>query len=313
MRVVFAGSPAVAVPTLRAVAAKHEVVAVLTREPTPVGRKRVLTATPVASAAEELGIRVIASNRPDDTVSEQLRDLAADIGVVVAYGAILRQSALDATTHGWLNLHFSLLPEYRGATPLQQTIIDGRESAGLSVFRLVPELDAGDILVQSTSPLGAHETAGEALERLGESGADDVLTALESIADGTAEYRAQEGVSTHAAKLSRQDGELDFAADSAPLYARFKGVTPEPGAWTNTEVGAVKILAMRRMAAEAMTGEPPAPGTAAITGKRAVVAAADGAFELLRVQPPGKPAMDGTAWLRGRGGTVLFTDGEVTA
>lgn len=307
MRIVFAGSPSVAVPTLRALAVRHDVVAVLTREPAPVGRKRVLTPTPVADAAQELGIPVIATNRPDLDVTTRIAELRADVGVVVAYGAILRQPLLEATTHGWLNLHFSALPEYRGASPLQQTIIDGKDVAGLSVFRLVPELDAGDLLVQSTSELGEHETAGEALARLSQEGVRDVLTALDLIDAGTAEFAPQIGEPSYAGKLVRADGQLDFTGEAASLYARFKGVTPEPGAWTESEIGVLKILAMRKLMPDEVGEEAPQRATAAIIGKRAIAGAQDGVFELIEVQPPGKGAMDGASWLRGRGGTVRLS------
>lgn len=316
MRVIFAGSPSVAVPTLWALSQEHDVVAVLTREPAPVGRKRTLTPTPVARAARELGIPVIETNRPDSAVAEKTRDLGVELGIVVAYGAILKEALLSAPKNGWLNLHFSSLPEYRGASPLQHTIMDGKHDAGLTVFKLVPELDAGDIVVQCSSPLGEHETAGEALDRLSEEGIRPVLTAIRRIQDGSAEFLPQRGDASYAPKLTRSDGELDFASDAESLYARFKGSTPEPGAWTQSEFGVVKILAMRKLgpaAVQSMESHLPARASAALVDKRAIAAASGGAFELLRVQPPGKPPMDGASWLRGRGGAVALTAREETS
>lgn len=307
MKIVFAGSPEVAVPTLLALSGAHDVLAVLTREPAPVGRRRTLTPTPVAAAAEELGIPVIESNRPDDEIAERIAGLAPDLGVVIAYGALLRRPMLDAPKHGWVNLHFSLLPRHRGASPLQSTILAGEREAGLSVFRLVPALDAGDIIVQESSPLGPDETAGEALSRLAHEGVGTVVTAVNHIEAGTAVFTPQAGEPSYAPKLTREHGELDFTRDAASLYARFRGVTPEPGAWTNTEIGIVKILAMRPVA----ECDEQRTAVATIEGKRAIVTSSDGAFELLRVQPPGKPPMDGDAWLRGRGGFVqLLSEGQ---
>ncbi|HIY65265.1 MAG TPA: methionyl-tRNA formyltransferase [Candidatus Agrococcus pullicola] len=306
MKIVFAGSPEVAVPTLRALSAEHDVLAVLTREPAPVGRRRTRTATPVAVAARELGIPVIESNRPDGDVTDRVVQLRPDLGVVIAYGAMLRSPLLNAPKHGWVNLHFSALPKHRGASPLQSTILAGEREAGLSVFRLVPELDAGDVVVQQSSPLGPDETAGEALARLAHEGVGAVVTAVNHIGAGTAVFTPQSGETSYAPKLTRQDGELDFTRDAASIYARFRGVTPEPGAWTNTEIGAVKILAMRPVAEY----DEQRTGVAALEGKRAIVTTSDGAFELLRVQPPGKAAMDGDAWLRGRGGFVQLLTAE---
>lgn len=292
-------------PSLRALAREHDVVAVLTREPSPVGRKRVITPTPVASAAAELGLPVIERDRPDADTAAEIESLQADLGVVVAYGALLKRRLLDAPTAGWINLHFSALPQYRGAAPLQRTIIDGGTEAGLTVFQLVEAMDAGDVIAQSMSPLGADETAGAALTRLASEGVVPVLEAVAQIADGTAVMTPQTGAVTHAAKLTRADGLLDFGADAVSVYARFRGVTPEPGAWVDTPDGVVKILEMR-LGSDCASAEP---GSVTLDGTRACAGTADGCLELLRVQPAGKGAMDAAAWLRGRGGSVRLTAG----
>ena len=305
MRIIFAGSPEVAVPTLHALAREHDVVAVLTRAPSPVGRRRVMTRTPVAAAAVALSLPTIEVDRPDAATAEAVRELNADLGVVVAYGALLRPAMLNAPELGWINLHFSHLPEYRGAAPLQRTIIDGHSDAGLTVFRLVEELDAGDVVARATSALGQDETAGEALTRLGAEGAPLVADAVRAIAAGTAEFVPQEGQPTVAAKLMRDDGRLSFDGPGHELYARFRGVTPEPGAWTHTSDGVLKIH--RMLPAEGEAGEP---GVAVLAGQRALAASADSVFELVTVQPAGKPAMDAAAWLRGRGGRVVLAAGN---
>jgi folate-dependent phosphoribosylglycinamide formyltransferase PurN len=156
MKIVFAGTPAVAVPTLEAlVASGHEVVAVITRADAPVGRKRVLTPSPVAAAAERAGLTVIKANRLDDDVTAAIRSVEPDLGVIVAYGGLVKRALLDTPTHGWINLHFSLLPRWRGAAPVQHSLIAGDEETGVSIFQLVPELDAGDIFLRRALPAPA--------------------------------------------------------------------------------------------------------------------------------------------------------------
>ena len=172
LRIVFAGSPDAAVPSLRALAAgPHDVVAVITREDSPQGRKRVLTPTPVAVAAEELGLPVIRANRLA-AVGDDVLALAADLGVVVAYGGLIRAPLLSAPRLGWINLHFSLLPRWRGAAPVQRAIMAGDTETGAAVFRLVDELDAGPVYAELRRPIGHHETAGHLLGELAESGAE---------------------------------------------------------------------------------------------------------------------------------------------
>lgn len=303
MRIVFAGTPEVALPTLHAIAAEHEVVAVLTRTPAPVGRKRMLTPSPVARAAEALGIELIQSDRPDAAVTSRLAELQPELGVVVAYGALLRRDLLDVPGHGWINLHFSQLPAYRGAAPLQRTIIDGHDRVAMSVFQLVEQLDAGPVFTSRSRELGRNETAGDAFASLAEEGAELIRTTVNSIAGGTAEATPQLGGVSLAPKLTREDGRLDFTAPRAGVHARFKGVTPEPGAFATTGDGDVKILGLEWFEGGA---EAAAPGTVELHGKRALVHAADGALLLTSVQPAGKKAMDAAAWLRGRGGSAAF-------
>ncbi len=187
LSLVFAGSPAAAVPSLRALASSgHPIRAVITREDAPQGRRGVLTATPVALAAEELGIPVLKANRLGGAVTDAVLALEPDLGVIVAYGGLVREPLLSAPRLGWINLHFSLLPRWRGAAPVQRAIIAGDDLTGASVFQLIPELDAGDLFGQLTQPIGAVQTAGHLLGSLAESGAELLLRVVNGLADGSA-------------------------------------------------------------------------------------------------------------------------------
>ncbi len=296
MRIIFAGTPEVSVPTLRAlVAAGHDVCAVLTRPDAPLGRKRILTPSPVASAALELGIPLIRAAKIDAAVSAQLTGLHADVGVVVAFGGLLPRSALDATPRGWINLHFSDLPKWRGAAPVQWSVIAGDVEIGTAVFSLVEELDAGDVFSCERSRIDGDETAGELLERLALSGADQVVDVISSMAAGTATAVPQVGQATYARKLSLSDAHIDTNAPADIVYAQIRGVTPEPGAFV--EIGGDR-LKLHQVAA---TPEGPSVPSGHIEShsKRVWLGTASHALELRQVQPAGKPRMDAADWFRG--------------
>src|SRR5690606_31763576 len=193
MRLVFAGTPAPAVPTLHALAEQHDIVAVITRPDAPLGRKRVLTPSPVAAAAEELGLPVIKAARLDDEVTARIAALDPDLGVIVAYGGLVREPLLSTPAHGWINLHFSLLPAWRGAAPVQRALIAGDAQIGVSVFQLVPELDAGDVFGMRPVSLPGDATAGRALDILAADGAALTRDIVAGIADGTAAAVPQRG------------------------------------------------------------------------------------------------------------------------
>lgn len=311
MRIVFAGSPAAAVPSLEALAARHEVLAVVTRAASPQGRKRVLTPTPVADAAARLGLPVIEANRLDAAATAAITALDPELAVVVAYGGLVREPLLSAPPHGWINLHFSLLPDYRGAAPVQHALIDGRAVSGVSVFRLVPELDAGPVVRMREVALREGQTAGAVLTRLAELGAHELLEAVDAIEAGTAVFEEQRGAPSFARKLTLADGALDFTQTAPALLARWRGVTSEPGAHAvlaDGEAGAgerVKLLALARSGAE-----PLAAGEAALSGRTAIVGTGTAPLELIQVQPAGKRPMAGADWLRGRGGTAAFRVGR---
>ena len=297
LRLVFAGSPAAAVPSLRLLAAsQHDIAAVVTREDSPQGRKGVLTPTAVSIAATELDLPVIAANRLAGEATDAITALQPDLGVIVAYGGLVREPLLSAPRLGWINLHFSLLPRWRGAAPVQRAIIAGDEVTGATVFQLVPELDAGDVFGMLTEPIGAHQTAGNLLDSLSASGAELLLRVIDSIADGTANALPQVGDVTLAPKLTLADGEIDWTAHATTVDSLIRGVTPEPGAFTMLDGGRFKILS----AAIARNAPRLAPGQFAQEGKLILVGTSTDPIELITVHPAGKKAMNAGDWWRGR-------------
>ncbi len=297
MRIIFAGSPAAAVPSLRAVAASgHELVAVLTREDSPFGRKRILTPTPVATVAAELGIPVIKADRLSPVAGE-IAALDAALGVIVAYGGLVREPLLSAPQRGWINLHFSLLPRWRGAAPVQRAIMAGDDVTGASVFQLVEELDAGPVYGRLTQAIGRSETAGHLLDSLAEAGAGLLAGVIDAIADGSARAQEQVGDITLAPKLGIEDGRLDWSASADTIDRRIRGVTPEPGAFTTIDGIRVKVLD----AAPARDRPSLPPGLVSADGG-ILVGTATAPIELVTVQPSGRTPMPAAAWWRGRTG-----------
>lgn len=295
MKIIFAGTPDAAVPTLEAlISSDFEVVAVLTRPDAPQGRKRILTPSPVAQVAIAQGIPVIYANRIEDEVQKAIEDSAADLGVVVAYGALLPQQTLDSVKLGWINLHFSTLPHWRGAAPVQWQVISGASQAGSSVFQLVQELDAGDVYDSREWPILPDETAGELLTRLSVLGAQQVLDVVRSIDTRFAEPKPQIGESTYARKLSLEDGHLNLSRDSESVYNQFRGVTPEPGAFVLFGDERLKIIEARLG-----TDEEVVPSAITSVSKKLYLGCVTGSLELISVQPAGKQGMSAMDWFRG--------------
>ena len=295
LRLVFAGSPAAAVPSLEALlASPHEVVAVVTREDSPQGRRGVLTPTPVADAAGD--VEVIKANRLAGAATERIAELRPDLGVIVAFGGLVREPLLSTPRLGWINLHFSLLPRWRGAAPVQRAIIAGDEQTGAAVFQLVAELDAGDVFGQITEPIGRHQTAGSLLEQLSRSGAALLTRVVDELAAGTAVAQPQVGEVTLAPKLTLPDGAIDFTQPGEAVANLIRGVTPEPGAFTTLDGARLKVLDAH-VAREAPRLQP---GHFAVEGKRVLVGTASDPIELVTVLPGGKKAMAATDWWRGR-------------
>jgi methionyl-tRNA formyltransferase len=275
-------------------ASQHEVVAVITREDSPQGRRGVSAPTPVAVAAE--GTELIKANRLDEAVTERVRDLAPDLGVIVAYGGLVREPLLSTPRLGWINLHFSLLPRWRGAAPVQRAIMAGDERTGAAVFQLVPQLDAGDVFGQIAEPIGGQQTAGSLLEQLSRSGAALLLQVVDALADGTARAEPQSGEVTLAPKLSLSDGAIDWSQPGNSVASLIRAVTPEPGAFTTLDGARLKVLD----AAEARDAPRLPPGNFALDGKRVLVGTASSPIELTTVLPAGKKAMSAADWWRGR-------------
>lgn len=298
MRLVFAGTPDAAVPALRVLAASdHDIVSVITRRDAPVGRKRVLTPSPVAAVAAELGLETIKADRLDAAATEQITRLNPDLGVIVAYGGLVREPLLSAPAHGWINLHFSLLPRWRGAAPVQHALIAGDAVTGASVFQLVAALDAGDVFAEQTYPVPEGATAGDVLATLATAGADLLAEVVDAISTGKATAVPQTGEPTLAPKLGDEDGRVRWNESRDAILSRIRGVTPEPGAHTTIDGGRVKILAAGPAARDAPRLDP---GEPALLDRRLIVGTATDPVALDRVQPAGKSPMAAADWWRGR-------------
>jgi methionyl-tRNA formyltransferase len=300
VRIVFAGTPDAAVPTLRALASgPHDIALVVTRPDAPVGRKRVLTPSPVAVAAGELGLPVLTTARLDEAAARRILDADAALGVIVAYGGLVREPLLSALPHGWINLHFSLLPRWRGAAPVQRALIAGDRVTGAAVFRLVPELDAGDVYRSLERPVDDGETAGDLLAALARDGAGLVTRVVDDIASGSATAIPQQGRPTAAPKLTIDDAHLDLTESVDVVLARFRGVTPEPGAFVT--VGAQHVKVLEATAFDGATEHDPAlaPGELRLQGGRALAGTGSTPIELRIVQPAGRRPMAAADWMRG--------------
>ena len=296
MRVVFAGTPTAAVPALHRLAASgHEIATVVTRPDAPFGRKRVLTPSPVAQAAADLGLPVLKTSRLDDDATAAILGAAPDLGVIVAYGGLVREPLLTGPAHGWINLHFSLLPRWRGAAPVQHAIIAGDTVTGADVFRLEAGLDTGEILGELRYDIPPLATAGDVLDALAHRGTYLLEDVVSAIAAGSEIAQPQAGQATLAPKLTLEDARLRWDEPADLVLARWRGSTPEPGAYTTIDGARLKVLA----AAPADTDARLTPGRFGQNGGRILVGTATEPIVLERVQPAGRPAMDAADWWRG--------------
>ncbi|MFS4097953.1 methionyl-tRNA formyltransferase [Streptomyces sp. AF1A] len=306
MKLVFAGTPEVAVPALDALLAsgRHEVAAVVTRPDAPAGRGRRLVASPVAERAEESGIEVLKPVRPrDPEFLERLAQIAPDCCPVVAYGALLPRVALDIPAHGWVNLHFSLLPAWRGAAPVQHAIMAGDEITGASTFLIEEGLDSGPVYGTVTEQIRPTDTSGDLLTRLAFAGAGLLAATMDGIADGTLKAVPQpaEGISL-APKITVEDAEVDFATPALRVDRVVRGCTPAPGAWTTFRGERLKLIQVALVPERTDL----APGRL-VAGKNSVhVGTGSHAVELLWVQAQGKKPMRAADWARG----VRIAEGE---
>jgi methionyl-tRNA formyltransferase len=296
MRVVFAGTPEVALPSLAAIAdSAHELVGVVTRPDAPSGRGRRLAPSPVAEAAGALGVPVLKPAHPrEPEFQSALRALAPDVCPVVAYGALLPESALEIPVHGWVNLHFSLLPAWRGAAPVQRALWAGDDVTGATTFRIVKELDAGPTFGLMTETIRPRDTAGELLDRLAEGGAVLLVATLDGLADGSLEARPQsEDDVSFAPKISVDDARVDWRQPAALIDRQVRACTPAPGAWTTYAGERLKLGALTPADGNLPPGE-------LMAGKNTVVVGTGtDAVRLGEVQAVGKRPMASADWARG--------------
>ena len=298
MRLLFAGTPEVAVPSLRALLdSSHEVVAVLTRPDAAAGRGRRLVASPVAEVADQAGVEVL---RPpsarDPQFLDRLRELAPDCCPVVAYGGLVPQPALDVPRHGWVNLHFSLLPAWRGAAPVQHALLAGDEVTGASTFRLEKGLDTGPVYGVLTETVRPDDTSGALLDRLAKAGAGLLVATLDGIADGSLTARPQpaDGVSL-APKLDVATAQVDWTQPAPRIDRLVRACTPAPGAWTTLGEDRLKLGPVRLADADG----PLAPGELSVGRREVLVGTGTQPVVLGTVHAPGKKAMAAADWARG--------------
>ncbi|WP_062351255.1 methionyl-tRNA formyltransferase [Herbidospora yilanensis] len=298
MRLVFAGTPETALPSLRALlASRHEVAAVVTRPDAQSGRGRRLHPSPVAELAAEAGVEVLKPAKAGDPVFlDRLREIAPDCCPVVAYGALLPQAALDIPVHGWVNLHFSLLPAWRGAAPVQHAVLHGDEITGAATFRIVKELDAGPVFGVVTEEIRPSDSSGELLARLAESGAGLLAATIDGIEDGTLEARPQpaEGVSL-APKIQVDDARVDWTAPALRVDRLVRACTPNPGAWTEFRGHRLKLGPVT----PAPDAEKLAPGEIRVQKNRVWAGTASHPVLLGEVKAEGKKPMTAGDWARG--------------
>ncbi|MFF0475521.1 methionyl-tRNA formyltransferase [Streptomyces sp. NPDC004284] len=299
MKLVFAGTPEVAVPALDALLAsgRHEVAAVVTRPDAPAGRGRRLVASPVAQRAEEAGIEVLKPARPrDEEFLARLREIAPDCCPVVAYGALLPKVALDIPAHGWVNLHFSLLPAWRGAAPVQHSLMAGDQVTGASTFLIEEGLDSGPVYGVVTEDIRPTDTSGDLLTRLAFAGGGLLAATMDGIEDGTLKAVPQpiEGI-TLAPKIQVEDAHVDFAAPALRVDRVVRGCTPAPGAWTLFRGERLKLIQVAPLPDRTDL----APGELSVGKNNVYAGTGSYAVELLWVQPQGKKPMKAADWARG--------------
>lgn len=321
MKILFAGTPANAARTLQGlVDANHEIVAVLTRQDAPVGRKKVLTPSPVAQLASQLGIKTIKANSITPETEGGISALGADLAVVVAYGTLLKQGTLDLMPAGWFNLHYSLLPHWRGAAPVQSSLLAGDQTTGVSLFKLDEGMDTGPLVSQVEVEIQPRENSGELLARLTEIGISILVQELPMIAAGLATFRAQENHQTGslplASKPRRHQAQIDWNQNAINIERQVRAFNPEPMAFTYLKSESFRVLDALALGSTdwAALSEPTdvVAGQIVLENKRVLVHCGQGTLlELKEVQPAGKKAMSAIDWARGNQASVFEYKGEI--
>ena len=314
MRLVFAGTPTVALPALDAIAGSgHELLAVVTRPDAPAGRGRGLARSPVAGWADERGIEVLTPARPrEPEFLDRLRELAPDCVPVVAYGALVPPAALEIPAHGWINLHFSLLPAWRGAAPVQHAVLHGDQLTGASVFQLETGLDTGPVFGTVTDEIRPTDTSGDLLHRLAASGSGLLVAVLNAIEDGSARSVPQPADKmTLAPKLTAEDGQVRWTDPAFAVDRRIRAYTPAPGPWTTFRGDRVKLGPIRPLA----DGPDLKPGELLVERSRVLTGTATTTVLLGEVRAAGKRPMPAADWARGARVETgeRFTEGERSA
>ncbi|MEV4639035.1 methionyl-tRNA formyltransferase [Actinoplanes sp. NPDC049548] len=298
MRLIFAGTPEVTLPSLEAIAASsHELVAVVTRPDAPAGRGRRLVRSPAGAWADERGIEVLTPERPrEPEFQERLRQIAPDCVPVVAYGALVPPSALEIPKHGWVNLHFSLLPAWRGAAPVQHAVLHGDEVTGASVFELEAGMDTGPVYGTLTEQIRPHDTSGDLLGRLATEGAGLLVAVLDAIEAGTARAHPQpaDGVSM-APKITVEDARVRWDDPAFAVDRRIRACTPAPGAWTTLRGERLKLGPVRPVANAAVLK----PGELLVERTQVLAGTATTPVILGEVRAAGKKPMSASDWARG--------------
>lgn len=304
MRILFAGTPSTAATVLEGlISSGHNIVAVLTREDAPVGRKKILTPSPVADVAASHGLPTIKASKLTPEVLEEIKALNVDVAIVVAYGVLLRQDALDAISNGWFNLHFSVLPRWRGAAPVQHAILTGDLETGVTLFKINSGLDTGDVVGVAETVIEPDETSGELLQRLSSLGLTLLNQELPKFYAGSFSLTEQAGVATLAPKIQRADARINFKSSAKEIENVVRAMNPEPMAWCSFEGEPMRVIRAR---VSNQTVKLAAGEVGLVEQKVLVGTGSDATLELLEVQPASKTAMSAKAWLNGHSGKVVL-------
>ena len=304
MRILFAGTPSTAADVLEGlISSGHEIVAVLTREDSPVGRKKVLTPSAVAEVALAHGLPTIKANKVSSAVLAEISQYQIDLAIVVAYGVILRREALDAIPNGWLNLHFSKLPRWRGAAPVQHAIWSGDKETAVTLFKIEEGLDTGPVLGLAESVIEPDETSGELLKRLSSIGVTLLNQELPRLYAGSINLSEQQGSVTLAPKIQRVDARINFTSTSKKVENLVRAMNPEPMAWCELDGEPLRVLRARSVQGSFAL----APGEVLVQEDLVLVGCgSESALELIEVQPASKTPMTAKSWMNGQSTRVVL-------